>query len=591
MLKRWAILFLAGLLMSMLAPGVGASMRNEESAAGVGWLTPRSATAQGLVVRFKDHASIQSEELARSMSVKAGVGLSYQRAMSGGAHVFAFDHDLPVEEARVVAEWFARDPLVESVEPDRQVYADIVPNDSAYSDMWSLAPAVENNYGIDAPAAWDITTGDPELVVAVIDTGILAQHPDLSGRVLPGYDFISDAFTANDGDGRDPDATDAGDWVTTADGLISSDCVGYVHSSTWHGSHVAGTIAAVSNNGLGVTGINWNSKILPLRVLGKCGGTLSDVVDAMRWAAGLPTLDVPPNPTPARVINMSLGAPTGGEPCSNMVQSAVNDVTAAGVVVVVSAGNAGADASNSEPANCAGVITVGASEMGGNNARYSNTGTAIEIGAPGGDASRFYIDRPSNLILSTVSSSQADVQPDTWVYRGMQGTSMASPHIAGIVSLMRSVKPDLSSSLIARILQDTATPYNPSAPCALAKNCGRGGIANAGRAVQRAADLTFLRMPNDYALAFAGAPQSPNPIQIVTAPSGNPSQTVVTIGGIPAQVLSVQTSPEQDVLWVQAPTQPSNGFYPVTVSMAGRSVSYARAVFYGYSIYLDTVMR
>lgn len=189
----------------------------------------------------------------------------------------------------------------------------LVPNDPQYTNQWHY----KGTYGIDAPAAWDIITGSTDIVVAVIDTGI-CNHADLAGRYLPGYDFVSDVLVANDGGGRDGDASDPGDWITAAE-----DGSGYfagcgASDSSWHGTHVAGTIGAASNNNFGVAGINWVSKILPVRVLGKCGGNTSDIIDGMRWAAGLTVAGVPANPYPAKVLNMSLGgsgacdlAPTG----------------------------------------------------------------------------------------------------------------------------------------------------------------------------------------------------------------------------------------------------------------------------------------
>ena len=167
-------------------------------------------------------------------------------------------------------------------------------------------------------------------------------------------------------------------------------------NSSWHGTHVSGTIGAVSDNGIGVAGINQNSKIQPLRVLGKCGGYTSDIADAIRWSAGLPVSGIPNNnPTPDRVVNISLG---GSGACDSVTQSAINAAVAAGTVVVVAAGNSTSDASNFTPANCDNVITVAATGHTGSRAYYSNYGTSVEIAAPGGDA------QLGKTILSTLNA-------------------------------------------------------------------------------------------------------------------------------------------------------------------------------------------
>src|SRR5205823_4685517 len=203
-------------------------------------------------------------------------------------------------------------------------HAMVVPNDTMYGQQWHY---FEARGGINLPPAWDVTTGSASLTVAVVDSGVV-PHADLAGRLVPGYDFISDASMSNDGDGRDADARDPGDYG----------CNGA--ASSWHGTHVAGTIGAASNNGAGVAGINWSSKILPVRVMGKCGGYTSDIVDGMRWAAGIAVIGVPANANPARVINLSLGSDGA---CSSAFQSAVNDVIARGTVVVAAAGNSNSD--------------------------------------------------------------------------------------------------------------------------------------------------------------------------------------------------------------------------------------------------------
>jgi serine protease len=320
---------------------------------------------------------------------------------------------------------------------------------------------------VDAPAAWDITTGSSNVRIAVLDTGI-TDHADLNGRWTGGYDMITDPATANDGGGRDSNPHDPGDWITANECYSGSPA----RNSSWHGTHVAGTIAAATNNGAGVAGLNWVSQVIPVRVLGKCGGSTSDIADAIRWAAGLSVSGVPDNTHPAQVINMSLG---GGGSCSTSMQNAINDAYNAKTTVVVSAGNSNQDAGNFTPANCNNVITVAATDRNGNRASYSNFGSVVEIAAPGGDQSTGHSDG----VLSTLNSGTTTPAGD--IYEYYQGTSMAAPHVAGIVSLIYSVKPSITPAEVLSILQNTVTLFPGGSTCNTS-NCG-SGIANAGAAV------------------------------------------------------------------------------------------------------------
>jgi serine protease len=322
-----------------------------------------------------------------------------------------------------------------------------VPNDSLFSFQWNLTNAVS---GINAPAAWDITTGTG-IVVGVIDTGILPLHPDLAGKVLPGFDMISDPTIANDGDGRDADAFDSGDWLEGHD-CNSADPI--FEQSSWHGSHVAGIIAANANNEQGIAGINWGARILPVRTLGKCGGTDFDVADSILWAVGVPVANVPINPYPAQVLNLSLG---GEGACPGYVQQAIDSALARGVAVVVAAGNNAVDVASFTPANCRGVITVAAHNIVGNRAFYSNFGPQIEISAPGGE---FW---STQGVLSTISSGPRTALD--YNYAEFEGTSMAAPHVTGVASLMLSKNPNLTPGQVLTILQQSARAFPASSTC------------------------------------------------------------------------------------------------------------------------------
>lgn len=258
---------------------------------------------------------------------------------------------------------------MEYVEEDRLMQRFLTPNDTRYSEQWHY---YESTGGLNLPSAWDITTGSG-VTVAVVDTGY-RPHIDLGSNVVSGYDFISDTFIANDGGGRDSDAQDPGDWNTA--GQCPPDPNAY--PSSWHGTHVAGTIAARSNNSSGVAGVAFGARVLPLRVLGRCGGYTSDIADAIVWASGGSVSGVPTNTNVARVINLSLG---GEGPCGATTQNAINSARTRGSVIVVAAGNENQNASNSSPADCSGVITVASVNRSGGRAYYSNYGSVVFAGA------------------------------------------------------------------------------------------------------------------------------------------------------------------------------------------------------------------
>jgi adhesin/invasin len=417
-------------------------------------------------------------QMAR-LSAQAGVALTYFRPMSGDAHVLRLPARMPVAEVERIAARLSALPEVAYAEPDYIMQPMLVPNDPQYSNQWHYYEA----YGINLPQAWDISTGNPNIVVAVIDTGH-RPHVDLASRIIGGYDFISNPLVANDGDGRDADPQDPGDWITSAESSSGYFAGCPVTNSTWHGTHVAGTIGAVTNNGQGVAGVNWQVKLLSMRVLGKCGGTTSDIADAMRWAAGLSVTGIPANLHPAKVLNLSLG---GSGSCPTTYQSAINDVNNAGGIVVVSAGNSNTDASNARPANCNGVITVGATNRSGVRTFYSNYGSVVDISAPGGDG--------DGLVLSTSNAGIQSPTTDSYAYKA--GTSMAAPHVAGVASLIVGWNPTLNWSQVENILKNTAKPFGPGHTCTGTTTCG-AGIVNAYAALRAVStpSMTLVAAPS-----------------------------------------------------------------------------------------------
>lgn len=423
-----------------------------------------------LIVKYRDASSTQAPSSAqldggRVAANRQGVKLSHLRRMGLGADVIKLDRHLPLARVRQLADDMkAGDANIEYAEPDRILYPMMTPSDSYYGYQWDL---YEASGGINAPAAWDKSTG-AGVVVAVVDTGV-RPHADLAANLLPGYDFIIDTKVSNDGNGRDADASDPGD-ATTAGFCASGSAE---TNSSWHGTHVAGTIAAVTNNADGVAGVAFGAKVLPVRVLGRCGGYMSDVADGMFWAAGGSVSGVPANTTPARVINVSMGA-TGA--CDTTFQSSINAVRSRGAVVVAAAGNGNGDAGQFTPASCNGVIAVAAVDRSGGKASYSNYGAVVSIAAPGGDG--------SDGITSTIN---AGLTSPTWdSYGTYLGTSMATPHVSGVAALMLSRNPSLTPDDVQTRLKASARPF----PAACAQ-CG-AGIVDASAAVDAAGTSSSL---------------------------------------------------------------------------------------------------
>ena len=448
--------------------------------------THRQATAVPdmgrVIVKFRSNASVLSSsrssaqsasagsagvQAASRMSARLGIALTDGRALGARTQVLKSSS----LGSAALAKRLAQDSEVEwaVVDGRRFITSVTAPNDPLYPDnlsatlsdltagQWYLrAPTSTYVSAINGPGAWTKATGS-NVVVAVLDTGIRPDHPDLAGKIVAGYDFISDAAIANDGDGRDSDPTDPGDWVSDADAATSTFSGCTVENSTWHGTQVAGIIGAASDNGLGMASVAPNVSILPVRVLGKCGGYDSDIIDAMRWAAGLSVSGVTTNTHPAQVINMSLGA-TGS--CSAAYQEAVSDVTAAGVVVVAAAGNESVAAG--APANCPGVIAVGALRHVGTKAGYSSLGSAVAISAPGGNCGSGTLCAYS--ILSTVNDGTTTAGNNTYSdgTNYAIGTSFAAPMVSGTAALMLSLDSSLTPASVKSLLQSSARTFPTS---------------------------------------------------------------------------------------------------------------------------------
>jgi len=421
-----------------------------------------------IIVQFKPQVGLQS---LNRLSV-GGVELQQVRPLSL-ERTFLYRANLNRSDTLALLQQLQEQRNVEYAHPNYLLFAQAIPNDPQYSNQrWHYE-------AIRLPEAWDIENGTSSpVIVAVIDGGVPTGHPDFAGKLLPGYDFYSDAATSGDGDGRDPNPED------TAPG------------TDYHGSHVTGTVAAATNNSLGVAGVSWGAQVVPIRALSGGSGTLADVADALRWAAGLRVNGVPANSNPAKVINMSLGGPVA---CTSApaLQQAINEASAAGAIIVVAAGNSNADASTFTPAGCSGVVTVGATNASGSRAWYSNYGTRIDVMAPGGEAGQ--------PVFSTLASG---------AYGGKAGTSMAAPHVAGVLALMKSKNPNLTAAEAVNILKETARPLGAACYRPSGSECG-AGLVDARAALDRLNALP----PRSLALSA-----SPNALSLNTG-----TQASVTI--------------------------------------------------------------
>lgn len=479
----------------------------------------RAATAQSdrLIIKYREGSAAQAAPDLQSMSDahtrvnSAGLQMRALRRDARGAQVMKLDRRVDGAELDRLAREIAAHPDVEYAEPDRLMQIQLTPNDARYLDQWHYYEAVG---GLNAPLAWDTSTG-AGVVVAVIDTGY-RPHVDLAGNIVAGYDMIIDTAVSNDGNGRDSSALDPGDWTVAGECGPGSPA----SSSSWHGTHVAGTVAAVTNNTSGVAGVAFGAKVQPIRVLGKCGGYTSDIADGIVWASGGTVAGLPANATPARVISLSLG---GGGACDITTQAAINSARSRGAVVVVAAGNSAANAANFSPASCAGVISVAATNRSGGRASYSNFGTVVDVAAPGGQMS--FAGDP-NGVLSTLNSGSTTPGTDTYAY--YQGTSMATPHVSGVAALMLARNAALTPDQVESMIKSTARAF--PATCS---QCGTG-IVNAAAAVAAAGGTP-------------PPPPPPPPTGVAEVESNNSLATAQLVSPLPTTVNgSIASSTDTD---------------------------------------------
>lgn len=453
-------------------------------------LSEPAAGSARVIVKFRDTSTVLRAHALSATSAAPDVAsaLAARATSLGARHGLALRAGVAVAEraqvvladglhSRDLAARLALDPEVEYAEPDRRVRRVAVPNDPFFttvagsqgpaSGQWYLrSPAGEVQSAINAVTAWDRHTGDPTVTVAVLDTGVRLNHPDLGGKLVPGHDLVSDIHISNDTDGRDADPSDPGDWLTQAE--ISTGVTGdpnfwdgcEASDSSWHGTQVSGIVAAATHNAVGMAGSGRHVRVLPVRVLGKCFGYTSDIVAGMRWAAGLPVAGLPANPYPAKVLNLSLGS-SGS--CSQSEADAVAAVNAAGAVVVAAAGNSAGRAAGS-PANCAGAIGVAGLRHVGSKVGFSDVGSELSIAAPGGNC--------VNLsgaclypILTTVNAGAQGPGANTYSDGNNNvsvGTSFSAPLVAGTAALLYSVRSTIAPAQVRSALQSSARPFPSS---------------------------------------------------------------------------------------------------------------------------------
>jgi serine protease len=474
---RKTLLGLSVLCVALLSPAPPASVAQTARPESARVIVKYKADAvllrkQALSVRDQHARQAQTLGERHGRVLRSGAGL-HERAQV----VFADG----VSSQRLAAE-LAQDSEVEYAVPDERKHLSAAPNDPLYtsggangpaSGQWYLRPnAGEVKSSIDVEPAWLITTGSSAIVVAVLDTGVRFDHPDLKsvsngGNLLPGFDMIGDAVDANDGSGRDTDPSDPGDWLTLAEvtnpGGPFFQCSDRAEDSSWHGTQTAGLIGALTNNAAGMASVGRNVRILPVRVLGKCGGLDSDIIAGMRWAAGLSVPNVPANPNPAKVINMSLGGPGA---CGQAYQDAVSEINAAGVTIIASAGNSTGHAVSS-PANCTGVVGVAGLRHVGTKVGFSDLGPQISISAPAGNCVNTAANTPclfpilttSNSGLTTPVSNAGGGSIYTDGLNSSLGTSFSAPLVAGTAALLLAAQPALRPDEVRTFLRSTARPF------------------------------------------------------------------------------------------------------------------------------------
>jgi serine protease len=463
--------------------------------------TQRSSSTAALqnVTAALSRAGLDKATVSSAGTSSQAVSASYQRKLAVGSDLVRTSRRLNQSEANALMAQIASDPTVSFVQPDfilrpvqdfkapasmkaltattkpTDASGPYTPNDPDYAQFqWNFSNPIG---GADVNYAWNIADG-AGATVAVLDTGI-TQHPDLDTSLADaGYDFITDHIESGRAtDGRVPGGWDTGDWNNVPPYTTAPECRGAPReNSSWHGTVVAGEIGELTDNGVGLAGIAYNAKVLPVRVLGHCGGDDADISDAIEWASGGHVDGVPDNANVAQVINMSLGI--SGLNCSQdpVEANAIQDAIGRGTAVVVAAGNDSADVSQDTPASCPGVVSVASNGITGKLAFYSNYGNGVTISAPGGgiyanDASSGTEVDDGFVWQAANQGTQEPIYPadPDEAYEGMAGTSQAAPHVTGTVAMMVGAMkaaglPALTPAQITDVLVKSARTFPVTEP-------------------------------------------------------------------------------------------------------------------------------
>lgn len=511
--------------------------------------TTSSAEPARVIVKLKSSSTLMAQSgdvRMQRMGQRLGLSLSDGRQIGTRTHVAT----LRGKTSAALAAELAQQPDVEyAVVDQRRKALTVTPSDPLFASGQSSPYPTDGQWyahtadstlvsAINAPGAWALTTGSSSITVAVVDTGVRYDHADLAAKLLPGYNFISDAAIAGNSVGRSSDASDLGDYLTSseisANSSVFSGCSAQAASS-WHGTVVAGIIGADTHNGTGIAGVGWKVKILPVRVLGKCGGYDSDIIAGMRWAAGLTVTGVPANPNPARVINLSLGA-TGT--CSQAYLEAVGEITSAGALVVAAAGNE--STTTGTPANCTGVVGVAALRHVGTKAGYSSLGTAVAISAPGGNC----VNSTGSCSYGFVSTSNSGTTtPVTDTNGGSTytdansaevGTSFSAPLVSGTAALMLSAQPSLTPAQLTALLKSSARAFPTTGGTSGISQCRRtSSTQNECYCTTTTCGAGMLDAAAAVAAALGTA--TPPSASITVSPSSPTAGATLTLSGADSQ--------------------------------------------------------